>query len=196
MLFFFSAASYPYIFRNSPCRKNAPLFSANHQSENPFSPFLLCYNFYSFLMNMPITYIEEIETSLLTLLGRVMVLWRGKADSALSNPCFMTSPSDFTTFEFPISNYFNFQNFVRSRRDSKEKLPGRVLTPVQLYLTIFLNPPADKKQLFFLLKFFTGLGKIITNMDGSCSKCLRKKIYIQSMKVVDFMQCCYTVGTK
>jgi hypothetical protein len=47
-----------------------------------------------------------------------LVLLRGKADSALSNPCFMTPPSDFTTFEFPISNYFNFQNFVRSRRDS------------------------------------------------------------------------------
>ncbi len=39
------------------------------------------------------------------------------------------APSEFTTFEFPISNYFNFQNFVRSRRDSKEKLPGRVPTP-------------------------------------------------------------------
>jgi hypothetical protein len=34
----------------------------------------------------------------------------GKADSALSNPCFMTSPSYFTTSEFPISNYFYFQN--------------------------------------------------------------------------------------
>ncbi len=42
----------------------------------------------------------------------------------------MTSPSEFTTFEFPISDYFNFQIFVRSRRDPKEKLPGRVPTPV------------------------------------------------------------------
>jgi hypothetical protein len=66
---------------------------------------------------MPITFIEEFETSLLTLFGRVPGFMEGKADSALSNPCFMTSPSDFTTFEFPISNYFNFQNFVRSRRD-------------------------------------------------------------------------------
>jgi hypothetical protein len=60
---------------------------------------------------MPIIYIEEIETSLLTLIAVYLVFWRGKADSALSNPCFMTLPSDFTTSEFPISNYFNFQNF-------------------------------------------------------------------------------------
>ncbi len=38
-----------------------------------------------------------------------LVLLRGKADSAHNNPCFMTAPSEFTTFEFPISNYFNFQ---------------------------------------------------------------------------------------
>ncbi len=38
-----------------------------------------------------------------------LVLLRGKADSAHNNPFFMTSPSEFTTFEFPISNYFNFQ---------------------------------------------------------------------------------------
>jgi hypothetical protein len=38
-----------------------------------------------------------------------LVLLRGKADSAHNNPCFMTSPPEFTTFEFPISNYFNFQ---------------------------------------------------------------------------------------
>jgi hypothetical protein len=51
---------------------------------------------------MPIIYIEEIETSLLTLFGRVPGFMGGKADSALSNPCFMTLPSDFTTFGFPI----------------------------------------------------------------------------------------------
>ncbi len=56
-------------------------------------------------------YIEEIETSLLTLIGVSLVLWRGKADSPLSNPCFMTLPSDFTTSEFPIFIYFSFQNF-------------------------------------------------------------------------------------
>jgi hypothetical protein len=33
--------------------------------------FLLCHNFYSSLINMPIIYIEEIETSLSTLIGRV-----------------------------------------------------------------------------------------------------------------------------
>jgi hypothetical protein len=36
-----------------------------------FSRFLLCHNFYSSLINMPIIHIEETETSLLTLIGRV-----------------------------------------------------------------------------------------------------------------------------
>ncbi len=38
-----------------------------------------------------------------------LVLLRGKADSAHNNPCFMTPPSEFTTFEFPISNYLIFK---------------------------------------------------------------------------------------
>jgi len=42
------------------------------------SCFLLCYNFCSSLMNMPITYIEEIETTLLTLFGRVPGFIEGK----------------------------------------------------------------------------------------------------------------------
>ncbi len=75
LLFFFSAVSYPYIFRKTPCRKNAP---PDHQSENPFSRLLLCHNFYSPLINMPITYIEEFETSLLTLFGRVPCFMEGK----------------------------------------------------------------------------------------------------------------------
>jgi hypothetical protein len=49
-LFFFSAASYPCIFHTR---------------------FLLCHNFYSSLINMPIIHIKEIKTSLLTLFGRV-----------------------------------------------------------------------------------------------------------------------------
>jgi hypothetical protein len=62
---------------------------------------------------MPIINIEEIETSLLTLLGVSLVLWRRNADSALSNPCFMTLPltPQHLNFQFPI--YFNFQNFCR-----------------------------------------------------------------------------------
>jgi hypothetical protein len=62
------------------------------------SRFFLCYDFYSSLMNMPITYIEEIETTLLTLLAVSLVLLRGKVDSAHNNPCFITSPSEFTNF--------------------------------------------------------------------------------------------------
>jgi hypothetical protein len=42
------------------------------------SRFLLCYNFCSSLINMPIIYIEEIETALLTLFGRVPGFIEGK----------------------------------------------------------------------------------------------------------------------
>ncbi len=60
---------------------------------------------------MPIIHIEEFETSLLTLLGMSLVLWRRNADSALCNPCFMTLPLNFTTSEFSISNYYTFKIF-------------------------------------------------------------------------------------
>ncbi len=83
---------------------------------------------YSSLINMPIIHIEGFETSLLTLLGVSLVLWRRKADNALSNPCFMALPLNFTTSAFPIPNYFTFKIFVRSRRDWKEKMPGRIPT--------------------------------------------------------------------
>jgi hypothetical protein len=76
-------------------------------------------------------HIKEIETLLLTLFGVSLVLWRRNADSALSNPCFMTLPltSQHLNFQFPI--YFNFQNFVRSRRNWKEKMPERIPTPTK-----------------------------------------------------------------
>jgi hypothetical protein len=75
-----------------------PLFSANHQSKI-FSPAFSCaIIFHSSLMNMPVTYIEEIETTLLTLFAVSLVLFRGKVDSAPNNTRFMTSPSEFTNF--------------------------------------------------------------------------------------------------
>jgi hypothetical protein len=43
-----------------------------------FSRFLLCYNFCSSLMNMPITYIKEIETALLNVFGRILGFIEGK----------------------------------------------------------------------------------------------------------------------
>jgi hypothetical protein len=63
-----------------------------------FSRFFLCYNFCSSLINMPITHIEELETTLLTLFGCILGFIEGKVDSAHNNPCFMTSPSEFTNF--------------------------------------------------------------------------------------------------
>jgi hypothetical protein len=80
-------------------------------TENPFFPlsslsrFLLLLNeyanyLYRRIWNLPVNPAR-----------RVPGFMEGKVDSALSNPCFMTLPSDFTTSEFPISNYLNFQNF-------------------------------------------------------------------------------------
>ncbi len=93
---------------------------------------------------MPIIHIEEIETSLLTLLGVSLVLWRRKADSALSNPCFMTLPLTLQhlNFQFPITSIFKI--FVRSRRDWKEKMPERIPTGIiytstQVFVRINLN---------------------------------------------------------
>jgi hypothetical protein len=86
---------------------------------------------------MPIIHNEGFETSLLTLFGVSLVLWRRKADNALNKPCFMALPLNFTTSAFPIPNYFTFKNlkfFVRSRRDWKEKMPGRIPTTTKLFL--------------------------------------------------------------
>ncbi len=97
------------------------LFSAYHQSENPFPAFLFVANFYSSLINMPIIHIEEIETSLLTPVRLATpVLWLSLLTSQLN-------------FQFPITSLLKI--FVRSCRDWKEKMPGR--TPTTYYLHYF-----------------------------------------------------------
>jgi len=54
-----------------------PFFLLIINLKNPISCFL-CYNFCSSLMNVPITYIEEIETTLSTLFGRILGFIEGK----------------------------------------------------------------------------------------------------------------------
>ena len=65
---------------------------------------------------------KDFETSLLTLLGVSLVLWRRKADNAHSNPLFY-GPRPLTSqhlhFQFLIVTLLKF--FVRSRRDWKKK---------------------------------------------------------------------------
>ncbi len=71
---------------------------------------------------------EDSETSLLTLLGMSLVLWRRKADNEHSNPLFYgPSPlnSQHLHFQFPIASLLKI--FVRSRRDW-EKKPERIST--------------------------------------------------------------------
>ncbi len=102
-----------------------PLFSASHQSKI-FSPaFSTVIIFHSSLMNMPIIYIEENETTLLTLfLGFI----GGKVDSALNNTRFMTSPSEFTNFQILNFQLLQFSNLLEVVVIWRKKLPGQVPT--------------------------------------------------------------------
>ncbi len=88
----------------------------------------------------PIIHIEEFETSLLTLFGVSLVLWRRKADNTLSNPCFRPSllTSQHLHFQFPITSLLKI--FVRSRRDWKKKMPGRIPT-LPLFQSLRLRKP-------------------------------------------------------
>jgi hypothetical protein len=79
-------------------------------------------------MNMPIIYIEEIKTTLLTLIGRVLGFIGGKVDSALNNTCFMTSPSEFTNFRIINFQLFQFSNLLEVVVIRRKKLPGQVPT--------------------------------------------------------------------
>jgi hypothetical protein len=55
---FFFAALHPYIFRNTPCRKNALPFFCQSSIRESFSRFLFRYDFYPVLINVPIIHIE------------------------------------------------------------------------------------------------------------------------------------------
>ncbi len=61
---------------------------------------------------------KDFETSLLTLLGVSLVLWRRKADNEHSNPLFY-GPSQHLHFQFPIASLLKI--LVRSRRDWEKK---------------------------------------------------------------------------
>jgi hypothetical protein len=55
-----------------------PFFLPVINSKILFSRFFFCHNFCSSLINMPISYNEEIETTLLTLFGRILGFIEGK----------------------------------------------------------------------------------------------------------------------
>ncbi len=79
-------------------------------------------------MNMPIIYIEEIETTLLTLFGPILGFIGGKVDSVLNNTRFMTSPSEFTNFQILNFQLFQFLNLLEVVVIRRKKLPGQVPT--------------------------------------------------------------------
>ncbi len=67
-------------------KKCTPFFLLIINPKILFFRFLLCHNFYSSLINMPIIHIEEFETSLLTLLTVSLVLWRERQVTRLATP--------------------------------------------------------------------------------------------------------------
>ncbi len=110
-LSFFSVASYPYIFCNTPCRKNAPLFSNDHQSRNPFLPlssslqFLLLFNKYANYLyrrnwNRPINPVRPCP----------WFYWGERQIARITTPVLWLLPlnSQHLNFQFPITSIFKF----------------------------------------------------------------------------------------
>ncbi len=79
-------------------------------------------------MNMPITYIQGIKTTLLTLFGRILGFIGGKVDSANDNTRFMTSPSEFTNFQILNFQLFQFSHLLEVVVIRRKKLPGQIPT--------------------------------------------------------------------
>jgi hypothetical protein len=75
-------------------------------------------------MNLPITYIEGIKTTRLTLLGCIFGFIGGKVDSASNNNRFYDFSlriHKLSNFQLPIISIFTF---VRSGREPEEKIAG------------------------------------------------------------------------
>ncbi len=130
----FSAASYPYIFCNTPCQKNVPPFFRLSSIRKSFSRSLLCRKFLLFLnkyanypyrrnWNLPVNPVRPCpwfyggERQIVRL--ATPILWLS----------FLTS--QHLNFQFPITSLLKL--FVRSRGDWKEKMPGRILTCIKWY---------------------------------------------------------------
>jgi hypothetical protein len=77
-------------------------------------------------MKMPIIYIEEIKTTLLTLFGRILGFIGGKVDSGPNNTRFMTSPSEFTNFQILNFQLFQFSHLLEVLVIRRKKLPGQI----------------------------------------------------------------------
>ncbi len=122
---------------------------------------------------------KNFETSLLTLLGVSLVLWRRKADNEHSNPLFYgPSPlnSQHLHFQFTISSLLKI--FVRSRRDwekkfqegSRHKQSYKVI--LQHYfrkLSFLKNNLVDKfYDKKYLCSFFLSRGH--KNLGRSCNR--------------------------
>ncbi len=75
-------------------------------------------------MIMPITYIEGIKTTLLTLLGRILGFIGLKVDSAPNNTRFMTSPSEFTNFQILNFQLFQFSHLLEVVAIRRKKIAG------------------------------------------------------------------------
>jgi hypothetical protein len=78
---------------------------------------------------------KDFETSLLTLLGVSLVLWRRKADNAHSNPLFHgASPlnSQHLHFQFPITSTSLLKILLEVVAIGR-KMPGRIPTALMVF---------------------------------------------------------------
>ncbi len=112
----------PVHFHNTPCWKNAPL---SPSVINPRILFPLSFpsQFFTFsLMNANYSYRRIFETSLLTLFGVSLVLWRReRLITSIATPVLLPLPlnSQHLHFSFTVASLSKF--FVRSRRNWEKK---------------------------------------------------------------------------
>ena len=113
----------PVHFSQHPLPKKCTLFFLPVINPRILFPLSLLVTIFSPFRNKCQLFIsKDFETSLLTLLGVSLVLWRRKADNEHSNPLFYCpSPlnSQHLHFQFTVASLLKF--FVRSRRDWEKK---------------------------------------------------------------------------
>ncbi len=105
-----------------------PFFLLIINPEILFSRFLICYNFYpSFNEYANYLYRRNWNRPINPVRPYPWFYWGERQIACITTPVLWLLPlnSQHLNFQFPITSIFKF---VRSRRDPKEKLPGRVPT--------------------------------------------------------------------
>ena len=136
----------PAHFHNTPCWKNALPFFRQSLIRESFSRFLLRYNFSPFLNECPLFISKDFVTSLLTLFGVSLVLWRRERQiTSIATPFYCPLSPNSQTSAFLIYSCYTFRNFVRSRRDWEKKC----------WMGIRQSPYRSRTMFCFTMPFFT-----------------------------------------